>query len=99
MSEQIDHTPKKEDDNFVDGHIHDQVISLLSKTRVQLEWVESLVNKDTSVIDLSDSVDDQDNEADCIKWIEYLERVEIALAEIVSEGFPRTIIMMADKDI
>ncbi|MBW2565600.1 MAG: hypothetical protein JRE24_01705, partial [Deltaproteobacteria bacterium] len=85
MSEQIDHTPKKEDDNFVDGHIHDQVISLLSKTRVQLEWVESLVNKDTSVIDLSDSVDDQDNEADCIKWIEYLERVEIALAEIVSE--------------
>jgi len=27
-----------------------------------------------------------------------LERVEVALAEIVSEGFPRTMRMMADKE-
>ena len=86
MSKRIDHTPKKADDNFVDGHIHDRVISLLSETKTQIEWVESL------------PVTNQDNEEDCIKWIEYLERVKIALAEIVSEGFPRTMRMMADKE-
>lgn len=75
------------DKNFVDGDIHEKVVKLLSDTNDQIEWVENL------------PVSNQENEEDCTRWLEHLERVKIALAGLVNQVYPSTVRMMADKDI
>jgi len=40
-----------------------------------------------------------ENEEDCTRWLEHLERVKIALAGLVNQVYPSTVRMMADKDI